>query len=76
MVVCFPVSGRDPSKFQHQGFGMLLMEEAERIAVEEHGSYKISVISGLYRNISIYIVSIVHYKHKRQFNIQQVCNMS
>ena len=41
-----PVSGRDPSKFQHQGFGMLLMEEAERIAVEEHGSYKISVISG------------------------------
>ena len=23
---------RDPSKFQHQGFGTLLMEEAERIA--------------------------------------------
>ena len=46
-----PVSGRDPSKFQYQGFGMLLMEEAERIAVEEHGSYKISVISGSYRNI-------------------------
>ena len=42
-----PVSGRDPSKFQHQGFGMLLMEEAERIALEEHGSHKISVISGL-----------------------------
>ncbi len=41
-----PVSGRDPSKFQHQGFGMLLMEEAERIATEEHGSHKISVISG------------------------------
>ena len=29
-----------------QGFGMLLMEEAERIAQEEHGSHKISVISG------------------------------
>ena len=41
-----PVSGRDPSKFQHQGFGMLLMEEAERIALQEHGSHKISVISG------------------------------
>lgn len=41
-----PVSARDPSKFQHQGFGMLLMEEAERIAREEHGSHKIAVISG------------------------------
>ena len=41
-----PVSGRDPSKFQHQGFGLLLMEEAERIAREEHGSHKITVISG------------------------------
>jgi len=29
-----------------QGFGMLLMEEAERIAMEEHGSSKIAVISG------------------------------
>ncbi|KAK7021941.1 Elongator subunit [Halocaridina rubra] len=42
-----PVSSRDPRKFQHQGFGMLLMEEAERIAKEEHGSHKISVISGV-----------------------------
>ena len=42
-----PVSGRDPSKFQHQGFGMLLMEEAERIALQEHGSHNISVISGV-----------------------------
>ncbi|CAJ0956886.1 unnamed protein product [Ranitomeya imitator] len=41
-----PVSSRDPSKFQHQGFGMLLMEEAERIARDEHGSFKIAVISG------------------------------
>ena len=30
-----------------QGFGMLLMEEAERIAKEEHGSSKIAVISGI-----------------------------
>ena len=42
-----PVHDRDPTKFQHQGFGMLLMEEAERIAREEHGSEKILVISGV-----------------------------
>ncbi|KAM4633185.1 elongator complex protein 3 [Polymixia lowei] len=42
-----PVSSRDPSKFQHQGFGMMLMEEAERIAREEHGSGKLAVISGV-----------------------------
>lgn len=42
-----PISSRDPSKFQHQGFGMLLMEEAERIARDEHGSCKIAVISGV-----------------------------
>ena len=43
-----PVNAKDPSKFQHQGFGILLMEEAERIAREEHESIKISVISGWY----------------------------
>ncbi|XP_007476588.1 elongator complex protein 3 [Monodelphis domestica] len=42
-----PVSSRDPTKFQHQGFGMLLMEEAERIAKQEHGAQKIAVISGV-----------------------------
>ncbi|KAF7996196.1 hypothetical protein HCN44_001828 [Aphidius gifuensis] len=42
-----PVNARDPTKFQHQGFGMLLMEEAERIAREEHGSIKMAVISGV-----------------------------
>ncbi|RWS09376.1 elongator complex protein 3-like protein [Dinothrombium tinctorium] len=42
-----PVSSKDPTKFQHQGFGTLLMEEAERIAREEHGSTKIAVISGV-----------------------------
>ncbi|CAG8491875.1 4525_t:CDS:10 [Diversispora eburnea] len=42
-----PMHNRDPTKFQHQGYGTLLMEEAERIALEEHGSEKISVISGV-----------------------------
>jgi elongator complex protein 3 len=41
------VAARDPTKFQHQGFGILLMEEAERIAREEHGSQKLLVISGV-----------------------------
>lgn len=35
-----------------QGFGMLLMEEAERIARDEHGSVKIAVISGKLTNSS------------------------
>ncbi|MCP9257395.1 Elongator complex protein 3 [Dirofilaria immitis] len=42
-----PVSARDPSKFQHQGFGQLLMEEAERIARDEHYSKKLAIISGV-----------------------------
>ncbi|PRD24172.1 UNVERIFIED_CONTAM: Elp3 [Trichonephila clavipes] len=31
----------------YEGFGTLLMEEAERIALEEHGANKIAVISGV-----------------------------
>jgi len=42
-----PIHNRDPTKFQHQGYGTLLMEEAERIAKEEHGSLKMAVISGV-----------------------------
>ncbi|KAK9768051.1 Elongator subunit [Basidiobolus ranarum] len=42
-----PIHNRDPTKFQHQGYGTLLMEEAERIAREEHGSVKLAVISGV-----------------------------
>ena len=42
-----PVHARDPRKFQHQGYGTLLMEEAERIARYEHCSGKIAVISGV-----------------------------
>ncbi|KAG9922085.1 hypothetical protein KCU98_g18843, partial [Aureobasidium melanogenum] len=30
-----------------QGYGTLLMEEAERIARDEHGSEKLSIISGV-----------------------------
>ncbi|KTW30997.1 elongator complex protein 3 [Pneumocystis jirovecii RU7] len=42
-----PIHDKDPKKFQHQGFGMLLMEQAERIAKYEHLSHKIAVISGV-----------------------------
>eukprot|EP00177_Eucheuma_denticulatum_P000599 GFKZ01001076.1.p1 GENE.GFKZ01001076.1~~GFKZ01001076.1.p1 ORF type:complete len:602 (-),score=64.94 GFKZ01001076.1:1889-3694(-) len=42
-----PVHERDPAKFQHRGFGTLLMEEAERIAKREHRSTKVVVISGV-----------------------------
>eukprot|EP01107_Rhizomastix_libera_P009021 TRINITY_DN2475_c3_g1_i4.p1 TRINITY_DN2475_c3_g1~~TRINITY_DN2475_c3_g1_i4.p1 ORF type:complete len:464 (-),score=97.60 TRINITY_DN2475_c3_g1_i4:59-1450(-) len=42
-----PLHSRDPRQFQHQGYGTLLVEEAERIAREEHGSTKITVISGV-----------------------------
>lgn len=42
-----PVSAKNPRNFQHQGYGTLLMEEAERIAQYEHRSTKISVISGV-----------------------------
>ncbi|KAL6584371.1 Elongator complex protein 3 [Orobanche minor] len=42
-----PVHGREADKLQHQGFGTLLMEEAERVAVSEHRSTKVAVISGV-----------------------------
>lgn len=40
------VSGRDLTRFQHQGFGFgtLLMEGTKIIAGEDHGSEKIFVI--------------------------------
>lgn len=56
-----PVHERDPGKFQHKGFGMLLMEEAERIAVEEHRSSKVVVISG---------VGTRHYYRKLGYRIE------
>lgn len=42
-----PIHTRDPNKFQHQGYGTMLMEEAEKIAREEHLSTKMAVISGV-----------------------------
>ena len=42
-----PIHNRDPKKFQHQGYGTLLMEKAEEIARMEHRSEKMSVISGV-----------------------------
>jgi len=45
--VAVAVNSRDPTQFQHQGYGTLLMEEAERIAREEHGAEKLAVISGV-----------------------------
>ena len=42
-----PVHSRDPRKFQHQGFGQLLIEEAEMIAREEHFSKKMAIIAGV-----------------------------
>ena len=42
-----PIHERVKGKSQHQGYGTLLMQEAERIAREEHGSSKIAVISGV-----------------------------
>ncbi|KAF7682911.1 Elongator complex protein 3 [Astathelohania contejeani] len=42
-----PINHRNIKKYQHQGFGSLLIKEAERIAKEEHGSKKIAIISGV-----------------------------
>ncbi len=42
-----PLQARDPTKFQHQGYGTLLMEAAERIARDEHESTKLLVIAGV-----------------------------
>lgn len=58
-----PLHSRDPSKFQHQGYGTLLMEEAERIAREEHHSTKIAVISG---------VGTRHYYRKLGYELEGV----
>lgn len=42
-----PVHSRNSTQFQHKGYGTLLMEEAERIARDEHVSTKLAVISGV-----------------------------
>ena len=55
-----PIHARDPTKFQHQGYGTLLMEEAEKIAKDEHCSTKMAVIAGVgtrhyYRKLGYYL---------------------
>lgn len=57
-----PIHSRDPSKFQHQGYGTMLMEEAERIAREEHGTSKLAVISG---------VGTRHYYRKLGYELEE-----
>ncbi|EAY13921.1 elongation protein 3 homolog, putative [Trichomonas vaginalis G3] len=42
-----PIDQKDLSRYQHKGYGAQLMAEAERITVEEHGSKRLAVISGI-----------------------------
>ena len=42
-----PIEQKDLSRFQHKGYGTQLMQEAERIAREEHGAKRLAVISGI-----------------------------
>lgn len=53
------VSSRDPSKFQHQGYGTLLMEEAARISLEEHGRFVFFVCSISYLFFAFTSVSLI-----------------
>jgi elongator complex protein 3 len=41
------VAARDAAGWQHQGYGTLLMREAERVAAAEHRSTKLAVIAGV-----------------------------
>lgn len=45
-----------------QGFGMMLMEEAERIARGEHGSLKLAVISG--NELNVYELTCSQNRHE------------
>lgn len=42
-----PVEHKNSQRYQHKGFGAMLIHEAERIAREEHGSSKLAIISGV-----------------------------
>lgn len=42
-----PVEHKDSRRYQHRGFGAMLVAEAERIAREEHKSTKLAIISGV-----------------------------
>lgn len=56
-----PVHSKDPKKFQHQGYGKLLMEEAETIAFNEYQCDKMAVISG---------VGTRHYYRKLGYHLE------
>ncbi|EAR84763.3 ELP3 family histone acetyltransferase (macronuclear) [Tetrahymena thermophila SB210] len=56
-----PIHSRNPQKFQHQGYGTMLMEEAERISRDEHGSIKLAVIAG---------VGTRHYYRKLGYHLE------
>jgi elongator complex protein 3 len=56
-----PVHTRDPRKFQHQGYGMMLIEEAERIARYEHFAKKLAIIAG---------VGTLHYYRKMGYELE------
>lgn len=55
------VHSRDDQKLQHQGYGTMLMQEAERIARLEHRSSKMAVISG---------VGTRHYYRKLGYHLE------
>lgn len=42
-----PIEHKNTLRFQHKGFGAMLINEAERIAREEHCSSKLAIISGV-----------------------------
>ena len=55
-----------------QGFGMLLMEEAERIARDEHGSVKIAVISGRLTNSSRFFYNTGNDKYADDLSLKNL----
>lgn len=66
------VHERDAARFQHHGYGAALVAEAERIAMREHGSSKMAIISGVgtrhyYRKLGYELVGPYMMK-ELQFN--------
>lgn len=62
------VHSRDDQKLQHQGYGTMLMHEAEKIAQLEHRSCKMAVISGVgtrhyYRKLGYHLEAPYMVKH-------------
>ena len=55
-----PINQSDNKEPQHQGYGKRLMEEAEKITIEE-GRDKISVISGI--GVREYYIDKLGYEH-------------